>query len=102
MYTIKYAESYRDDVKSAINYIKNNLQNPIAAQKLKDVIRNKIGNIKENPLIYSRVPDEFLASKGYRFSIINNYLLFFLVKEKQIEIIRFLYGYRDWINMLEK
>ncbi|MDR0465706.1 MAG: type II toxin-antitoxin system RelE/ParE family toxin [Treponema sp.] len=102
MYTIKFAESYRNDVKSAVNYIKNNLQNPIAAQRLKDVIKNKVKKIKENPLIFSRVPDKYLASKGYRFSIINNYLIFFMVNEKQIDIIRFLYGYRDWINILEK
>ena len=101
MYTLIYAKSYRDDVKSTVNYIKYNLQNPIAAQRLKDEIKNKNKNLKENPFIYPVVPDEYLASKGYRFIIINNYLLFYKVKEKQIEIIRFLYGSRDWINILK-
>jgi len=56
----------------------------------------------DNIYLYSIIRDEYLASKGYRFSIVNNYLMFFVVNEKQIEIIRFLYGYRDWIKMLEK
>ena len=101
MYTLKYAKSYRDDIKSTVNYIKYSLQNPIAAQRLKHEIKNKYKNLKENPFIYPVVPDKYLASKGYRFIIVSNYIIFYKVMEKQIEIIRFLYGYRDWINILE-
>ena len=101
MYTLKYAKSYRDDLKSTVNYIKHSLQNPTAAQKLKDEIKNKYKNLKENPFIYPVVPDEYLASKGYRFIMVNNYMVFYKIKEKQIEIIRFLYGYRDWMNILK-
>ena len=100
MYTIKYAKSYRNDLKSAVNYIKYSLQNPTAAQRLKGEIKNKIKNLKENPFIYPAVPDEYLASKGYRFTMVNNYMIFYKIKEKQIETIRFLYGYRDWMNIL--
>ena len=102
MYKLKYTKSYREDLKSIINYIKHSLQNPIAAQSLKDEIRNKCKNIKENPFIYPVVPDEYLASKGYRFVMINNYMIFYKIIENNIEIIRFLYGYRDWMNILEK
>jgi plasmid stabilization system protein ParE len=100
MYTLKYAKSYRDDIKSTVNYIKHSLQNPIAAQRLKDEIKSKYKNLKENPFIYPVVPDEYLASKGYRFIMVNNYMIFYKVKVKQIEIIRFLYGYRDWKNIV--
>jgi len=100
MYTLKFTESYREDVKSSVNYIKHNLQNPIAAQRLKNEIKEKYKKIKENPFIYPAVPDEYLALKGYRFTIVKNYMIFFIVKEKQIEIIRFLYGSRDWMNIL--
>ena len=101
MYILKYAKSYRDDIKSTVKYIKNSLQNPIAAQRLKDEIKNKYKNLKENPFIYPVVPDEYLASKGYRFIMVNNYMIFYKIKKKQIEIVRFLYGYRDWMNILE-
>ena len=101
MYKLKYAKSYHEDVKSTINYLKYSLQNPIAAQRLRDEIRIKNKKIKENPFIYPVVPDEYLASKGYRFSMVNNFMIFYKVIEKQIEIIRFLYGYRDWMNLLQ-
>jgi len=32
--------------------------------------------------------------------MVKNYMLFYKVKEKQINIDRFLYGQRDWINIL--
>ena len=82
------------------NYIKYVLQNPVAAQRLKDEVKKAYNKIKMNPFIYPAVPVEYLASKGYRFVNIKNYMLFFKVKEKKINIERFLYGPRDWINIL--
>ena len=102
MYIIKYARSYQEDLNSSLKYIRSNLQNPIAAKKLKEEVINKCKKIKENPLFYPAVSDKYLSSKGYRFLLVNNYMIFFKVKEKEIEVIRFLYGYRDWMNILEK
>jgi len=100
MYKLKYAQSYREDLKSVVSYIRDSLQNPIAAQKIKDDVKSKFIKIKENPFIYPAVPNEFLASKGYRLAIVNNFIIFYKVKENQIEVIRFLYGHRDWVNIL--
>ena len=100
MYALKFARTYHEDVKSSVNYIRHNLQNPIAAQRLKDEIKEKHKKINKNPFIYPAVPDEYLASKGYRFTMVKNYMIFYKVMEKHIEIIRFLYGYRDWMNIL--
>ena len=80
MYELKFSDYLYEDVKSSVNYIKYVLQ---------------------NPFIYPAVPVEYLALKGYRFVNIKNYMLFFKVKEKQINIERFLYGPRDWINLLK-
>ena len=101
MYKIKFSNFIYDDVESSINYIKYVLQNPIAAQRLKIEIKKSYKKLKENPLIYPIVPVEHLASKGYRFIMIKNYMLFFKIKEKQINVARFLYGPRDWNNILE-
>jgi len=100
MYELKFSNYVYEDVNSSVNYIKYVLQNPIAARKLKDEIKKAYKKIKKNPFIYPAVPAEYLALKGYRFININNYMLFYKVKEKQINIERFLYGPRDWINIL--
>ena len=101
MYKIKYSNYLYEDLESSINYIKYVLQNPIASKRLKNEVKNAFEKIKKNPFIYPTVPVEYLASKGYRFMVVKNYMLFYRVKEKQINIERFLYGPRDWINILE-
>jgi plasmid stabilization system protein ParE len=102
MYKLKFSNYIYEDIQSSINYIKYNLQNQVAAQRLKNEIKKAYKKIKENPFIYPAVPVEHLALKGYRFTMVKNYMLFFKVKEKQINIDRFLYGPRDWINILKE
>jgi len=101
MYTLKYSDCYRDELKSAIKYIRQDLENPIAAQRLKEEVQETYKKIKENPFLYPAVPDEYLASKGFRFTMVKNYMLFYIVEEKEILILRFLYGHRDWMNILD-
>jgi len=102
MYKLSFTKSFREDLKLSANYIKNVLQNPVASQRLKDEVKKAYKKIKENPFIYPFVSDEYLASIGYRFKIVKNYMLFFTVEDKTINIVRFIYGYRNWIDILEK
>jgi len=102
MYKLSFTKSFREDLKLSTHYIKNVLQNPVASQKLKDEVKKAYKKIKENPFIYPFVSDEYLASIGYRFKKVKNYMLFFTVEDKTINIVRFMYGHRDWINILEK
>ena len=100
MYSLKVSQDFHDDVKSTINYIKNILKNPAAAERMKDQIKIKNNKINENPFVYPAVPNEYLASKGYRFALVNNFMIFYKVIEQHIDIIRFIYGPRDWISIL--
>ena len=101
MYKLQLSKYYLEELKSAVYYIRHDLQNPIAANNLKEEVKKTYKKIKENPFLYPAVPDEYLASIGFRFAMVKNYLLFFKVKEKQINIDRFLYGHRDWMNILD-
>jgi len=101
MYKLKFSKFIYDDVESSYNYIKHVLQNPVAAQRLKCEVKKAYKKLKENPFIYPAVPVEHLASKGFKFTIVKNHMLFYKAREKEINIERFLYGPRDWINILE-
>jgi len=101
MYTLSFSKLFREDVKSSVNYIKHTLQAPAAARRLKDEIKKAYKKVKETPFIYPAVPDEYLASMGFRFIMVKNYIIFYIVEGKQINISRFLYGHRDWINILD-
>jgi uncharacterized protein involved in exopolysaccharide biosynthesis len=39
MYKLKFSNYIYEDIQSSINYIKYNLQNPVAAQRLKNEIK---------------------------------------------------------------
>jgi plasmid stabilization system protein ParE len=100
MHKLFFAKNFKDDVKQSVNYIKHILQAPVAAEKLKTEIKRTYKIIKDTPFIYPVVPNDYLASMGFRFTMVKNYMLFYIVKENQIKLIRFLYGHRDWINIL--
>jgi plasmid stabilization system protein ParE len=100
MYKLNFSKKFKEDVTQTVNYIKHTLQAPVASERLKAEIKNSYKIIKETPFIYPVVPDDYLASLGFRFTMVKNYMLFYIVEEKQIKIIRFLYGHRDWMNIL--
>jgi hypothetical protein len=51
-------------------------------------------------MINAVVSDEYLSSLEIRFAMVKNYMMFYIVDNKQINFIRFMYGRRDWINIL--
>jgi plasmid stabilization system protein ParE len=80
------------------------LQAPKAADNLIIEILEKLKKIKDNPKIRPLVRDEYLADLGYRLINVKNYMIFYIIDDdnKRINIIRFLYGKRDWINILKE
>jgi plasmid stabilization system protein ParE len=101
MYKLIFGKIFKEDVKSSVIYINNTLQAPVAAQRLKTEIKKAYKILKDTPFIYPVVPNDYLASYGFRFTMVKNYMMFYIVEENQINIVRFLYGRRDWINILK-
>jgi len=93
-----------EDILTTVKYIVNDLKNPIAANNLLNEIERHEKNLEDNPYIYPLVNDDYLSEKGLRLIVINNYLMFFIINEenKIVNIIRFLYGRRNWKNILAK
>jgi toxin ParE1/3/4 len=83
--------SNKEDTLSAYNYIKNVLNAPMAAQKLKNEVKEKLMYISKNPTHRPLVYDKHLASLGYRLISVKNYLIFYIINDdgSHIKIIRF-------------
>jgi hypothetical protein len=56
MYKLFFAKKFKDDVKQSLNYIKDILQAPVAAERLKTEIKRTYKIIKDSPFIYPVVP----------------------------------------------
>lgn len=101
-YKIQFSKDARKDLIDIYSYIKYNLQEPVIAKKMIAKIREEINKLKDNPTIYSIIKDEFIKKGEIRKIKVNNYIVFYRVKEnnKIVEIVRIMYGRRNWTNIL--
>jgi len=104
VYILQFSKLYADDVDSSYNYIKKNLEAPLAAENLIKEILKKLTIIKQNPRIRPLVQDKYLASLGYRLIKVKNYMIFYIISDddEHIKVIRFLYTKRNWMSILKE
>lgn len=101
-YTLKFTPLASEDLESIFGYIYETLSSPTAAYRIMDEIENKINRLTIFPNSGSLITDDGLGSRGYRKVVADNYLAFYLIDEteKQIVIMRVLYGARDYVELL--
>jgi len=102
MYLLNITDIAEEDILNAVKYIADVLKAPTAANNLLDEIERHEEILENTPNIYPFVPDEYLAQRGLKFTMIKNYIMFYTINEdeKMVTVIRFLYGRRDWKNIL--
>ena len=101
-YNVSISAYAHDDIDSALDYIINSLQNPIAAENLLDKIKDTYADIADNPLMFAYCNDSRLRDDGYRKAVINNYVLVFRVEEaaKNVYVVRFFYGGQNYGELI--
>lgn len=99
-YNIEYSKESKEDLIGIKQYIKYNLQEPETANKLISKIRKSIKTLKENSEIYAIIDDDIIRKLEIRKLIVDNYIIFYRIKNDSIEIVRIMYGRRNWINLL--
>ena len=82
------------DLKDIVSYI--NTLSPQAALRYYDLIIEKIGSLAKMPEGCPFVRDVVLKAKGYRYLIVENYLVFFVVKADTVQIRRIIYSKRNY------
>ena len=97
-YQIRLLEIAEEDLSEIITYIA--ADNNEAAVSLSDKIENNLELLCANPFI-GRVPrDEEIKNNGYRYLIIENYIIFYTIEEKTILVHRILHGARNYKILL--
>jgi addiction module RelE/StbE family toxin len=93
-YRIKYLPIAQQDLIEIIDYIKKD--NPAAALKLVNEIDDEILKLEDFPFMGITPKDLRLKSLNYKMLVIDNYLVFYVVKEDIVEIRRVLHGKRRY------
>ena len=77
-----------------------NTLSPQAAFRYYDLLTEQIASLETMPKRCPKVRDSLLASKGYRYLIVKDYLVFYIVVEDTVQIHRIFYGRRDYQALL--
>ena len=96
-YKVRLPRIAEDDLSEIVNYIA--ADRPSAADALATKIEKNLNLLSKNPQI-GRIPnEEELMRLGYRYLVVQNYLIFYTIEELTIYIHRILHGARDYLNL---
>lgn len=97
-YKVKIYPTAKQDLLEIIDYL--NTLSREAALRYYDLLTEEIASLSTMPERYPRPKDLALAAKGYRYLVVKNYLVFYVVSGDTVQIRRILYGRRDYLSLL--
>ena len=100
MNKLYYSPAARDDLSGIKEYIEKEFANPVSAENIVKSILKKIRNLERFPEIGAPLAPIIGIETDYRVLSCGNYLAFYRVENKNVHIIRILYGKRDYCKIL--
>ena len=97
-YNIEIFPTAKQDLLDIISYL--NTLSPDTALKYYDLLIEEISSLSELPERYPHPKDLALKAKGYRYLLVKNYLVFYVVSGKTVQLRRILYARRDYSSLL--
>lgn len=101
MYKLKYLPLALLDLHEITNYITDILMAPKAAMDLIDTLDNSISRLKKFPYSCKIYQTEERLETEYRMLPVKNYLVFYLVEGKTVEIHRIIYARMDYNKFMQ-
>ncbi len=97
-YQIRLLSIAEEDFSEIISYIA--ADNPNAADTIANKIEKNLEILSNNPNL-GRIPrEEEIRNLGYRYLLVQNYLIFYTIEEGTIFIHRILHGTRNYKTLL--
>jgi toxin ParE1/3/4 len=97
-YTVRLLSLAEADLAAIVTYIA--ADNPSAAEKFADAVEARLQPLEKHPRIGKLPADPELAQLGYRYLIVENYLVFYVVEGKTVMVHRIIHGARDYKELL--
>lgn len=97
-YKVKIYPAAKRDLVEIIDYLNTLSQD--AALRYYDLLTDQIASLAHMPERCPRPKDLALAAKGYRYLIVKDYLVFYIVSGDTVQIRRILYGRRNYLELL--
>lgn len=97
-YEVRIFPAAQQDLLDAIDYL--NTLSPDTALKYYDRLTSEIASLSTMPERCPRPRDLALAAKGYRYLVVGNYLVFYVVTGNVVQIRRILYARSNYNQLL--
>ena len=98
---IKYLPSFQQELDAVVDYISLTLEAPRAALNLVNKLDTEIKRLKEFPNAHRLYRPIKPIKTQYRILTVKNYLVFYVVLEKHIEIHRIIYNKRNLSQLIK-
>ena len=97
-FQIRLLRIAEEDFTEIIRFISDD--NPNAAEAMATKIEKNLELLSGNPSL-GRIPrDEEIKNLGYRYLVVQNYIVFYTIEERTILIHRILHGARNYKSLL--
>jgi toxin ParE1/3/4 len=97
-FQIRLLKIAEEDFKEIVMFIAED--NPTAAEAIATKIEKNLDLLSVSPFL-GRVPrDEDIKKLGYRYIIVQNYIIFYTIEKRTILIHRILHGARNYKSLL--
>ena len=97
-YNVRIFPAAQSDLKTIVDYL-NTLSSDVAIRYY-DLIIKKVETLKAMPERCPLAKDTQLRLRGYKMLFVNNYIVFYVISGKTVEIRRILYARRQYEELL--
>lgn len=97
-YQVRLLSIAEEDFTEIVSYIA--ADNPNAPNAIANKIEKHLELLSDNPNIGKIPREEEIRNPGYRYLIVQNYLIFYIIEGKTIFIHRILHGARNYKTLL--
>lgn len=98
VYKVKIYPAAKRDLQQIVDYL--NTLSAQAALRYYDLLVEQISSLSRMPFRCPRSRDAALAAKGYRYLLVEKYLVFYVVVGDTVQIRRILYARRNYQSVL--
>lgn len=97
-YTLRYLPIAEEDLISILDWIAKD--SPTRALKFVDKLEVRIGKLESFPLL-GRIPRNIkLRNYGYRVLVIEDYLIFYIIRKNTVEVHRIIRASRNIVKLI--
>lgn len=101
MHELIYLPLAREDLRKITSYIAYNLKAQKAAMDLLDTLDNSISRLQQFPYSCKLYQGIEAIDTEYRMMPVNNYIVFYVVTEHEVEIHRVIYAKMNIVDLIK-